>query len=55
MKIGDYLEEDTVDKMVKLMREYQDPFPTKFLDLKGIIGDMGIMKTTFKPDTMPIK
>lgn len=40
-KIGDYWDDATVDKVVELLNEYQDLFPTKFLDLKGIIGDLG--------------
>lgn len=30
-------------------------FPTKFSDLNGIIRDLGVMKTTLKPETKPIK
>lgn len=44
-----------VDKVVELLCEYQDLFPTNILDLKGIIGDLGVMKITFKPDAKPIK
>jgi len=29
--------------------------PTKFLDLKGIIGDLGVMKTTLKLDMNLVK
>jgi len=43
-----------VDKVAELLREYQDLFPTKFIDLKGIIGDLGMMKITFKPDAKPV-
>lgn len=44
-----------VDKVVELLREYQDFFPTKFTELNGIIGDMGIMKITLKPDVKLVK
>jgi len=44
-----------MDKVVELLQEYQDLFPTKFLDLNGIVGDLGIMKITMKPDVKPIK
>jgi hypothetical protein len=44
-----------VDKVAELLREYQDLFPTKFTDLKGIIGDLGVMKITLKPDAKPVK
>ena len=55
MKIGDYWDEDTVEKVTKLLREYQDLFPTKFSNLKGIVGDLGNMKITLKLDKKPIK
>jgi len=44
-----------MDKVAKLLCEYQDLFPTKFTDLKGIIGDLGVMKIMLKPDAKPIK
>jgi len=44
-----------VDKVVDLLHEYQDIFPTKFSELKGIISDLGVMKITLKLDTKPIK
>jgi len=37
------------------IREYHDLFPTKFSDLKGIIGELDIMKITLKQDTNPVK
>lgn len=30
-------------------------FPTKFTELKGIIGDLGVMKITLKPDAKLLK
>eukprot|EP00253_Pinus_taeda_P003425 PITA_03425 len=53
--MGDYWDDATVDKVAELLQEYQDLFPTKFLDLKGNIGDLGVMKITLKPDAKPIK
>jgi len=44
-----------VDKVAKLLREYQDLFPTNFSNLKGIIGDLTMMKITLKPDAKPVK
>lgn len=44
-----------VDKITELLYEYQDLFPTKFTDLKGIIGDQGMMKITLKPNAKPVK
>lgn len=53
--IGDYWDEEIMDKVWDLLREYEDLFPTKFFDLKGIIGDLGIMNITLKPDTKRVK
>lgn len=55
MKIGDYRDGATVDKVAKLLHKYQDLFPTKFLDLKGTLRDLGIMRTTLKLDAKPVK
>ena len=30
-------------------------FPTKFSELKGIIGDLGVMNIPLKPDVNPVK
>jgi len=54
-KIGDYWDDVMVDKVAKLLRKYQDLFPTKFLDLKGIIGDLGVMRIRLKPDVKTVK
>ena len=44
-----------VDKVTELLHEYQDLFHTKFMDLKGIIRDLGVMKITLKLDAKMIK
>lgn len=54
-KIIDYWDKDTVDKVAELLHECWNLFPIKFLDLKGIIGDLGVMKITLKLDAKPIK
>ena len=54
-KIGDYWDSTMVDKGIELLHEYQDLFPTKFMDLKGIIGDLVVMNITLKPNTKPVK
>jgi len=53
--LGPHWDEDTVDKVYEILRKYQDLFPTKFPDLKGIIGDLGVMKITLKPNVKPVK
>lgn len=55
IKIGDYWDDATVDKVVELLCQYQDLFSTKFMDLKGTIGDLGVMKITLKPNANPVK
>jgi hypothetical protein len=37
------------------LHEYQDLFPTKFIDIKGVKGPMGEMKIPLKPDARPVK
>lgn len=48
--LGDYWDDATVEKVVELLREYRDLFPTKIKELKGILGDLGMMKITLKLD-----
>jgi hypothetical protein len=36
--VGDYWDDATIDKITKLLHEYQDLFPTKFTNMKGIKG-----------------
>ena len=42
--IGDYWDDEIVSKITDPMHEFQDLFPTKFLEMKGIVGDLGEMK-----------
>jgi len=37
------------------LREYEDLFPTKFYFLKGIVGDLRVMKITLKPYAKLVK
>jgi hypothetical protein len=53
--VGDYWDDATIDKITKLLHEYQDLFPTKFTDMKGIKGPMGEMKIPLKLDARPVK
>jgi len=46
--LGDYWDDAMVDKVAELLHKYQGLFPTKITDLKGIIGDLGMMKITLK-------
>ena len=53
--IGDYWDAATIDKITELLHEYQDLFPTKFTDMKGIKGPMGEMRIPLKLDARPVK
>jgi hypothetical protein len=53
--VGDYWDVSTIDKITELLHEYQDLFPTKFTDMKGIEGPMGEMRIPLKPDARPFK
>lgn len=55
VKIGNYYDQDVVDKVAELLWEYHDLLPTKFSYLKGIVGDLGMMNITLKVDVKPIK
>jgi hypothetical protein len=53
--VGDYWDVATIDKITELLHEYQDLFPTKFTDMKGIKGPMGEMRIPLKPDARLVK
>ena len=53
--IGYYSDEDTMGTIAELLTEYKVFFPTKFCELKGIIGDLVVMRITLKLDSRPIK
>ena len=53
--IGDYWDEEMVSKVTELIQEYQDLFSTKFSEMKGILGDIGVIKIPLKPDVKPVK
>ena len=44
-----------MDKVTDFLHECQDFFPTKFLDLKGIICDLGVIRITLELDAEPMK
>ena len=53
--IGDYWDDETVVKITDLLHQFQDLFPTKIFEMKGIVGDLGEMKIPFRPDAKPVK
>ncbi len=44
-----------VSKVTELLHEYQDLFPTKFSEMKGILGELGVMKIPLKNDVKLVK
>ena len=36
---GDYWDEETMAKITDLLHEFEDVFPTQFLEMKGILDD----------------
>ena len=46
--VGDYWDDSTINKITKLLHEYQDLFVTNFIYMKGIKGPMGEMKIPLK-------
>lgn len=53
--IGDYWDTDTFSKTTKLLHEYKELFPMKFSKMKGILGDLRVMRIPMKPDVNPVK
>ena len=52
---GDNWDEETMEKIIDLLHEFQDLFPTKFFEMKGILGDLGEMKIPLKTDVKPMR
>ena len=53
--IRDYWDEETVGKITNLLHELQDLFPSKFSEMKGIVGDLGKMKIPLRPDAKSVR
>ena len=53
--IGDYQDDESVGHIADLLQEYQDLFPMKFTEMKGILGDLEVMRIPLKIDVKPIK
>jgi hypothetical protein len=52
--VGDYWDAATIDKITELLHEYQDLFPNKFTDMKGIKGNIGEIRIPLKPNVRPV-
>ena len=44
-----------MEEIIDLLHEFMDLFPTKFSEMKGIVGDLGEMKIPLRPNANPIK
>jgi hypothetical protein len=54
-RIGDYWDEQTLERITELLREYSDLFLATFIEIKRIAGDLGEMKIPLKRDARPIR
>jgi hypothetical protein len=55
VNVGNYWDVATIDKIIELLHEYQDLFPTKFTKMKGTKGPMGEMRIPLKPNARLLK
>jgi len=53
--IGDYWDKQMLESITELLREYNKIFPTTFIEMKGIVGELGEIKIPLKPEERPIK
>ena len=53
--VGEYWDEENMAKITDLLHEFQDLFPTKFFQMKGILGDLGEMKIPLKHDAKQVR
>jgi hypothetical protein len=51
----DHWNDETVEKIADLLREYEDIFIKTFSDMKGIDGELDEMKISLKLDTKPVR
>jgi hypothetical protein len=55
MNIGAYRNGEKVENIVDLLCEYQELFPTTFLEMKGIAGELGEMKIPLNLDAKTVR
>ena len=48
--VGDYWDEESMEKITNLLYEFQYIFPTKFSKMKGILCDLGEMNIMLRLD-----
>ena len=53
--IGDYWDEQTVEKITELLHKYSGILPRTFIEMKGIAGELGDMKIPLKPKARSVR
>lgn len=53
--VRDYWDDETDSKIIELLHDYQELFPAKFSEMRGIVGYLGVMKIPLKPDVKSCK
>ena len=53
--IGDYWNDETIEKVEDLLQEYHDLFPSTFSKMNVIASDLGEMKIPLKLGAKPIR
>jgi hydroxymethylpyrimidine pyrophosphatase-like HAD family hydrolase len=53
--IGDYWDKETITQVVDVLKEHEDLFPCRFLEMKGIVESQGAMKNQLKLDAKLVK
>ena len=49
------MDDETVGHIADLLHDYQDLFSTKFIEMNGIVGYLGVMSIRLKEDARPVK
>ena len=53
--IGDYWDSEKMEKIIELLREHSDLFPTTFSEMKGAAGELVEMKIPLRREERPIR
>jgi hypothetical protein len=53
--IGDYWDDQTLESITDLLCEYNELFPTTFIEMKGIAGELGEMNIPLRYEARPIR
>jgi hypothetical protein len=44
-----------MENIIELLHDYNDLFPTTFLVMKGVVGELGEMNIPLRPDARPVR